>query len=168
MRQFRMLLCLAVLMAGSPMAWAKDKDYVPLEKRLSAEQQRDTGLDTLSASQLQKLNAILAGFDAALPSAPPQAQNAGTSNHSETQSQRPLLGFNEKPIAGRLTGTLTGWEEGTVFELYNGQQWKVLKGRMKLPKPMTNAPVKLVPGIAGRWFLQVSEDYPMARVYLIN
>jgi hypothetical protein len=39
---------------------------------------------------------------------------------------------------------------------------------MKLPKALTDPAVKLVPGIAGRWFLQVSEDYPMARVYLIN
>ena len=79
-----------------------------------------------------------------------------------------MLGFNEKPIPGRLKGTLTGWEEGTVFRLDNGQQWKVLKGHMKLPKPLIDPAVKLVPGIAGRWFLQVSEDYPMARVYLLN
>ncbi|MEY3372754.1 MAG: hypothetical protein RLZZ537_1222, partial [Pseudomonadota bacterium] len=43
-----------------------------------------------------------------------------------------------------------------------------LKGHMKLPKPLIDPAVKLVPGIAGRWFLQVSEDYPMARVYLLN
>jgi hypothetical protein len=79
-----------------------------------------------------------------------------------------LLGFNEKPIQARLKGTLTGWDEGTIFLLDNGQQWKVLKGRMKLPQALTDPAVKLVPGIAGRWFLQVSEDYPMARVYLIN
>jgi hypothetical protein len=140
--------------------------YVPLEKRLSAEQLRETGLDTLTVTQLQKLNALLAA-DAGLP--PVQKSNAShASANRPVQTERPLLGFNDKPISARLKGTLNGWQEGTVFELDNGQQWKVLKGYMILPKPLTDAPVKLVPGIAGRWFLQVSEDYPMARVYLIN
>ncbi|MFM6988035.1 MAG: hypothetical protein ACKOXG_05130, partial [Arenimonas sp.] len=128
--------------------------YVPLEQRLSAEQLRETGLDTLSAEQLAALNRVLQG-EAVATQAPPKAA-------------MPLLGVDVQPIQSRLKGTITGWQEGTVFELENGQQWKVLKGYMTLPKPMQNPEVRVVPGIAGRWFLEVHEDYPKARVYLIN
>lgn len=128
--------------------------YVPLEQRLSAEQLRETGLDTLSAEQLAALNRVLQG-EAVATQAPPKAA-------------MPLLGVDVQSIQSRLKGTITGWQEGTVFELENGQQWKVLKGYMTLPKPMQNPEVRVVPGIAGRWFLEVHEDYPKARVYLIN
>lgn len=177
-----------LLMASGQWAVAQPA-YVPLEQRLSPEQLKATGLDTLSPAQLAALNTLLredalqtavaplsptAQASAALPemtAAPAAAQApmaAPQKPVAPPPADKPLLGFNDKPMVSRLKGTLTGWDEGTVFELENGQQWKVLKGKMKLPKPMVDPPVKLVPGIVGRWFLQVSEDYPMARVYLIN
>lgn len=177
-----------ILMASGLWAVAQPA-YVPLEQRLSPEQLKATGLDTLSPEQLAALNTLLreetlqttvaplspaAPALAALPEMPaaPAAAQAPMAAPQEPvappPADKPLLGFNDKPIVSRLKGTITGWDEGTVFELENGQQWKVLKGRMKLPKPMTEPQIKLVPGIVGRWFLQVSEDYPMARVYLIN
>ncbi|MEY3516557.1 MAG: hypothetical protein RIS67_774 [Pseudomonadota bacterium] len=169
MTVIRLLFC---VFAFASCAVSAATPYVPLEQRLSTEQLRETGLDTLSAEQLKKLNAILADAPvqatAPAPAAPAVAAVAVPAAAAQSPADRPLLGFNEKPILGRLKGTLTGWEEGTVFMLDNGQQWKVLKGHMKLPKPLVDPAVKLVPGIAGRWFLQVSEDYPMARVYLLN
>ncbi|KAF1708245.1 hypothetical protein CSC73_09860 [Pseudoxanthomonas sacheonensis] len=67
-----------------------------------------------------------------------------------------------------MKGPVSGWEPGTVFELENGQTWKVLKGNMKLRKPFESPEIVVVPGIAGRWFLQVDEDLPKARVYRID
>jgi hypothetical protein len=183
-----------ILMASGLWAVAQPA-YVPIEQRLSPEQLKATGLNTLSPAQLAALNKVLseekllttaapvssvspamtvapamAMAEAPLPIAAstPTATVAPQGLGAPPPADKPILGFNEKPIVSRLKGTITGWDEGTVFELENGQQWKVLKGKMKLPKPMTNPEVKVVPGIVGRWFLQVSEDYPMARVYLIN
>ncbi|QNP42078.1 hypothetical protein H8B22_03380 [Lysobacter terrestris] len=67
-----------------------------------------------------------------------------------------------------MRGSVAGWEPGTVFVLENGQQWKVLKGQMKLRQALQDPPIVVVPGIAGRWFLQVDEDMPKARVYRID
>ncbi len=50
----------------------------------------------------------------------------------------------------------------------NGQQWKVLKVCMKLRKPLQAPRIVVVPGVAGRWFLQVDEDLTKARVYRID
>ncbi|MGH8081041.1 MAG: hypothetical protein ACREP7_10725, partial [Lysobacter sp.] len=79
-----------------------------------------------------------------------------------------FIGLNDEPIKSRLKHDVSGWEPGTVFELENGQQWKVLKGSMKLSKTMITPEIVVVPGVAGRWFLQVDEDTPKARVYRID
>jgi len=39
---------------------------------------------------------------------------------------------------------------------------------MKLRKPLESPAVLLVPGIAGRWFLQFDEDMPKARVFRVD
>lgn len=39
---------------------------------------------------------------------------------------------------------------------------------MKLRKTLEAPEVVLVPGIVGRWFLQIDEDAPKARVYRID
>jgi hypothetical protein len=79
-----------------------------------------------------------------------------------------FAGAVEGPQKVTLVGTLEGWQPGTVFALGNGQQWQVLKGQWRLARPLADAPVTLVPGVMGRWFLQVDENIPMARVQRIR
>ena len=79
-----------------------------------------------------------------------------------------FVGMDQEPIKTRLKGSIASWEPGTEFKLENGQTWKVLKGSMKLRTPMEAPEIVLVPGIAGRWFLQVDEDLPKARVYRVD
>ena len=67
-----------------------------------------------------------------------------------------------------MKGSISHWEPGTEFALENGQVWKVLKGNMKLRKTLQSPEIVLVPGFAGRWFLQVDEDLPKARVYRVD
>ena len=50
---------LATLLALLPLFAMADTPYVDLEQRLSADQLRATGLDTLSPEQLVQLNAVL-------------------------------------------------------------------------------------------------------------
>jgi len=44
----------------------------------------------------------------------------------------------------------------------------VLKGRMTLRRAVQDPPIEVVPGIAGRWFLQVDPDLPKARVFRVR
>jgi hypothetical protein len=138
-----------------------EQAYVNVEQRLTREQRRETGLDTLTPAQLQRLNELLRG-DAIKVAAAEKAQN------KDKPVRNSYIGLDDKPIKSRLKGTISGWDVDTVFELENGQTWKVLKGSMKLRKPMQSPEVIVVPGIAGRWFLQVDEDLPKARVYRID
>ncbi len=158
---------LALALCFAPFAAVAHPPYVDIEQDLTTEELHVTGLNTLSPAQLEALNRLLR---ARLAKA---AQAAEVVTADEPRAQRNSLtasyiGLNDKPIASRLIGAVSGWEPGTVFELDNGQQWKVLKGSMKLRKALQAPAVLVVPGVAGRWFLQVDEDLPKARVYRID
>ena len=145
----------------SPFVALAEQAYVNIEQRLTSEQLRETGLSSLTSEQLKRLNQLL------------NEELANVIKIEKSQSKdRPIpvsyIGLNDKPIKSRLKGSVSGWEVDTIFELENGQRWKVLKGQMKLRKLMQSPDIIVVPGIAGRWFLQVDEDLPKARVYRID
>ena len=154
------LLCLLLaLSAGQASSASPDKQT--LEQRLTAGQMHETGLDTLTPTQLARLNELLQqdeSSESVIAKERTGAERGATS----------YLGLDEKPITTRLKGSISHWEPGTEFALENGQVWKVLKGHMKLRKPLDAPEIVLVPGFAGRWFLQVDEDLPKARVYRID
>ncbi|MGX5729824.1 hypothetical protein ACWKWK_04720 [Pseudoxanthomonas beigongshangi] len=159
---------LAGLMAPwIPAALAQQTPHVNIEQRLTPEQMRATGLEQLTPTQLELLNRLLA--EQVEARAQERAKVIARSQPPVgPRDEGSLIGLNDEPIRARLKGTVAGWEPGTVFELDNGQQWKVLKGRMKLSRPLESPDIVVVPGVAGRWFLQVEEDTPKARVYRID
>lgn len=165
----------SVLVLWSAAGFARTP-YVALEQRLTPEQLREVGL---SPQQLAALNRMLGEADArdahagaALTEPAPQSgdgpQVGAGAAPPRAAGTGQFIGLNDEPIKSRLKHDVAGWEPGTVFELENGQQWKVLKGSMKLRKPMAKPEIVVVPGVAGRWFLQVDEDMPKARVYRID
>jgi hypothetical protein len=155
----------AALLALTSFAALAAQPYVDIEKRLSAEQLHSTGLDTLTPEQLAALNLVLRGdADAVAKAAVKDAPKPLEGDPGRGMA----IGLDESPIKTQILGTVTGWEPGTEFKFANGQTWKVLKGSMKLRKPMESPKVELVPGMMGRWFLHVDEDLPGARVYRID
>jgi hypothetical protein len=136
--------------------------YVEVEKRFSPAQMHETGLDRLTPKELESLNVLLRGEVQAA------AVAAANATPPDERPSRSHIGLDDSPIHSRLKGRIEGWEPGTVFELENGQQWKVLKGTARLRQALDAPEIVVVPGIAGRWFLQVLEDMPKARVYRID
>ncbi|MBA0386502.1 hypothetical protein D7U91_01465 [Stenotrophomonas maltophilia] len=161
----RRYLFSALLLTGSFAAFAQDR-FVPVERRLSASQLAEVGL---SPAQLQALNRVLreaestaaASTAAVAPVAAPLPANvpAPAAMH---------LGLDDEPVSARVVGEVAGWQPGTLFTLDNGQQWQVMKGQMKLRTVLQSPQIAVVPGIAGRWFLQVDEDLPKARVFRVR
>lgn len=159
MRRF----ALSVLLVASSFSAAAQAPYVPLEQRLSAAQLAEVGL---SPAQLQALNRVLRqaqdgrpGVARAAAAPVPAGVPAPAAMH---------LGLEEGPVSARLVGEVAGWAPGTVFTLDNGQQWQVMKGQMTLRAPLQAPQIEVIPGIAGRWFLQVDEDLPKARVFRLR
>ncbi|MFC3550219.1 hypothetical protein ACFOLC_04250 [Lysobacter cavernae] len=165
-----MTIGLSLALYSAPFAVLAQPPYVDIEQRLSAEQLRTVGL---SPEQLQMLNRMLreaveqdASIQPRLVDTRPDPESAPP--REGERSPASYIGLDDQPIKSRLKITVNGWEPGTVFALDNGQQWKVLKGHMKLRKPLEAPEILVVPGVAGRWFLQVDEDLPKARVYRID
>jgi hypothetical protein len=156
----RLALCVALAFSFPAVAQSGPAD---VEQRFTPTEMHEAGLDTLSPVQLAALNRLLRE-----KTAPPTAAGGSAPPLTDDAANRSYIGLDDKPIHSRVTGTVEGWEPGTVFALENGQQWKVLKGAMKLRKPLQGPDIVVVPGIAGRWFLQVDEDMPKARVYRID
>lgn len=157
----RIGLGLVSVLVFAPAIARAEQSYVDIEKRLTPEQVRATGLATLTVAQLELLNALLRD-----ETAKTAASSAPRADDGHGRGQQ--IGLDDRPIRTRLNGSVSGWQPGTVFELENGQQWKVLKGSAKLRVSLDSPEVLVVPGIAGRWFLQVDEDMPKARVYRID
>jgi hypothetical protein len=155
MSRFAVFL-LAMLLACTAAA----AGFVAIEQRLTPAQMHETGLDTLTPDQLAALNRLLRSDDETRPTAATPSQVADDPGRH--------VGMSDQPIHSRVKGDVAGWAPGTVFELENGQQWKVLKGELTLRKPMHAPEVVVAPGLVGRWFLQVSKDYPKARVYRVD
>ena len=151
----------ALLLASSFSASAQ-APYVPLEQRLSAAQLAEIGL---SPAQLQALNRALRQAEG------PEPETRATTAPGPAGVPAPAamhLGLEEGPVSARLVGEVAGWAPGTVFTLDNGQQWQVMKGQMTLRAPLQAPQIEVIPGIAGRWFLQVDEDLPKARVFRLR
>lgn len=152
-------LALAVSLAASaPAARAAERHYVPLQQRLSAEQLKATGLDTLSPQQIQLLDQLLAQDQDA------QVQAAVKKLRAERRGL-PQEAESDEPIASQLKdGAFRGWSGGTVLELQNGQRWRVVDGSLYLGKPVATPKVTIAPGMAGAWYLTMEGQVPKAKV----
>ena len=159
MRRWQVLGCVGMLLAGQAGAQVP---YVALEQRLDPQALAEVGL---TPAQLQTLNRLLRQAEAEAP-APVAGASASAGGAGAPAPMFP--GLDDGPINAKVTGQVDGWAPGTVFTLDNGQQWQVLKGEMKLKTSRSNPAIVVVPGIAGRWFLQVDEDLPKARVFRIR
>lgn len=153
------LLALAALLGVAMNAWAQQSS---IEQRMTPEQFKAAGLDKLSAAELAQLNAWLDQQRGTRADKAPEEQAA-----PERRSDA-FVGVDDGPIHGRLKGAVDDWAPGTVFELENGQRWRVLKGRMHLKKPLQSPEIVIVPGMLGGWFFQVDENLPKARVERIQ
>ena len=154
--------------AGVGMLWlagaaAAQVPYVAIEQRVDPQALAQVGL---TPAQLQALNRLLREADARTPAPPVAAAPVAAPGAPTPAAMFP--GLDDGPIKARVTGQVDGWAPGTVFTLDNGQQWQVLKGEMTLKASRSNPEIVVVPGIAGRWFLQVDEDLPKARVFRIR
>jgi len=135
-----------ILVASAFAAVAAPPAYVPIEKRLTAEQMRATGLSGLSAAQLRELNAILA-------TTPPAPRAEALGKHDNARA----------PIEGRLVGRFTGWSTGTVFVLDDGSRWQVSEGSFDA-RPVDAPRVKVKPGLFTGWYMHVEGQPVVASV----
>lgn len=153
----RILTCfiLACGLAHSGTAAAQD-DYTRIENRLDAGQMKATGLDRLSAEQLELLNTLLSEDRKSVVKA--TRDESAKRESGSRQDQR------REPIDTRLKGEFRGWSAGSRFELENGQQWTVTEGEYRTRKPVASPRIVITPGRISGWYMQVEGQNPQAKV----
>jgi hypothetical protein len=153
----RRLLVTAVLSVGvvaSNSALAA-QPYTPIEQRLSPEQLRATGLDQLQPQQLSLLNELLSSEQATIA-----AQSAKAERERKIEDAR-------TPVSSSLRGEFRGWQNGTVFELENGQRWRVLDSDFAT-KSLSKPKVTISPGLFGSWYMLVEGTSVKAKVKRVD
>ena len=144
----------SLLVAGAALA---QSGYTPIEQRLNPEQLRATGLDQLSAAQLELLNHLLEQERAADVTAARTAERAVAAQAAPSR----------EPVESRIHGSFRGWQPGTVLTLENGQQWRITEGELNIravPSPMAS----VRPGLVGAWYLRVDGQSPTAKVVRVK
>lgn len=158
MRPTRIFLLAALFAAALPL---QAREYVAIEKRLTPEQMKATGLDQLTSGQLQLLNTLL--------DEDRKAVVAEARKESGPRVTGTLFGGDGlEPVRSTLTGDLRGWSRGTVFNLENGQHWRVIDGDYHAGKPLGNARVVVTPGKISGWYLQVEGHNPRPKVQRVD
>ena len=148
------MLAGAILFAGvlaGTNAWA-ERPYTAIEQRLSAEQMQATGLDQLTSEQLALLNRLLREEQASLAAQTPQP-----SPERERDQAR-------NPVKSSLKGEFRGWQNGSVFELENGQRWRVVDNEFQATRALANPQVTITPGVLGSWYMEVAGTGVKAKV----
>ncbi|MBD9436822.1 hypothetical protein IB223_12030 [Pseudoxanthomonas sp. PXM03] len=158
MRPTRLFLLAALFAATLPL---QAREYVAIEKRLSADQMKATGLDQLTGQQLDLLNRLLSDDQQAVVKA--AREDSATKVRGASFSDEGV-----KSISSALVGELRGWTRGTELTLANGQRWRVTEGDYTSMKRISNANVTITPGLVGGWYLQVEGHVPRPKVTRID
>lgn len=150
---FRATALALVLMLAAGSAQAQDA-YTPIEKRLTGEQMRATGLDQLSAAQLELLNRLLKEDRADALGAVRAEERAVAARATEAARE---------PVESRIVGAFRGWQPGTLLTFENGQQWRVSEGELNI-RAVDSPKASVRPGLVGAWYLRVEGQSPTAKV----
>lgn len=147
------VLSACVLASGNALA---ERPYTPIEQRLSPEQMHETGLDQLHPAQLSLLNQLLSSEQANIAARSAEAERERRSEEARA------------PVSSNLKGEFRGWQNGTVFELENGQRWRVTDSNFQAARLLANPKVTISPGAFGSWYMLVEGTSVKAKVKRVD
>lgn len=151
-RTIRILpLCALLLACVAPHVRADDTST--LEERMSFKDFTRFGLDKLSPDQMRGLNEWMKahGQDCA----------PGTSAAPASASAQPAAPPDR--VKSRIAGDFSGWEQGTVLVLENGQKWEVRDDDPLIASREKSPAVTIEKGLLG-WTLSVAGHPEIAHV----
>jgi len=157
----RRSLSLAIAVLLCLPAFAGERAWVPIEQRLSTEQLRATGLDSLSGEQLALLNRLLSEDRAA------DLKAADTQRTQDEAGMRPKRSAAQTVIA-TVPGSSRAWTQGQTLLLDNGQRWRVMDSGVNFTRPVTDAKVTIAPGMLGAWYLRMDDGTPPIKVQRVD
>lgn len=140
----------ALILAGAALlpwmaAQAGDTQDFDVLKNMSVTDFRATGLDHLSDAQIKALDAWFADYQ--------------RTHACATASSSPAMAASAPAPTGdvvaHLDGTFTGWGDGTVFKLDNGQVWQQVDDSDFSTGAIKNPKVTISKGLISAYYLSV-------------
>ena len=135
-------------------------DELPsIEDLMTEDELRATGVDDLSARQIEALNEWLVRFrdgeiSEAIAEAPSAAETPGSSQAVSDVYPPPR---ERTIIESRIDGEFNGWTGRTRFTLQNGQIWEQRRGR-RWKITLDNPEVRLSQNFMGAWEMEVVSE----------
>lgn len=148
--------------AASP-AFAQRTVGGDLQQQMTPAQFKAAGLDKLSAQELATLNDWLQGRLATESQAAAQAATAAALESAREEGRQEVITKNRgfldfgsaEPIESSIAGAFGGFGKGNRFVLANGQEWEQTDNASYAGPRKADLKVKIKPGLAGVWYLQV-------------
>lgn len=164
MRLSRAVLAAVLLAASASPALAQRTLSGDLQQQMTPAEFKAAGLDKLSAAELAALNGWLQGKVAKeTAAAVEQAKEAG--RQEVISKNRGFFDFGSKePIESTLVGSFDGFAKGRKFVLANGQEWEQTEPASLSGVHLQSPKVRIRPGVAGVWYLQVGGYNTQAKV----
>jgi hypothetical protein len=147
-RFFIALLCLPVSIS----IFAAE-GFSSLEEQMTGKEFSAAGLDKLSQSELDALNAWIRSRSLATLAA--SKGSSATVEDSSEDPQDPEEEQERTPITSNLSGKFSGWDGQTTFRLKNGQVWVQSDKDKFYTKEIQNPVVTIEPAMFGTWRLSV-------------
>ncbi|MFC6838636.1 hypothetical protein [Xanthomonas theicola] len=158
-----LLLCAALAVVAAPAA-AQRTVAGDLQAQMSAQAFKAAGLDKLSPQELAALNDWLQGKvakDTAV--ALDRAKEEG--RQEVIVKNRGFFDFgSQEPIESTLVGEFSGFSKGRRYVLANGQEWEQTESASLSSVHRSNPKVRIKPGIAGVWYMQIDTYNTRAKV----
>lgn len=161
----------------------------PFTRQLSPEEFASAGLDKLTPAERSRLDALVRAFvsgkpavtgNHSNPAAPPVATATSRAIQPDSAAGPPPgksgkgwlrkitltpgTAIEYEAVESELAGTFSGWREGTVFTLTNGQKWRVVSGLYVSPPDTKPRRVKIAPGTFGSFFLEIEGIHSRPKV----
>ncbi len=161
------VLSVALAMACATPALAQRTVGGDVQTQMSSQEFKAAGLDKLSPQELAVLNGWLQGKVAkATAVALEDAKEQG--RQEVIVKNRGFFDFGSRePIESAVVGEFAGFSKGRKYILANGQEWEQTDATPLSARKSAPA-VKIKPGIAGVWYMQIDGYNTMAKVRRIK
>jgi hypothetical protein len=141
--------------------------FSSLEEQMTGKEFSAAGLDKLSQSELDSLNAWIR--TRSLATLATRKSTAADSDNSGVDDQEAESEEEEErtTITSNLVGKFSGWDGQTTFKLKNGQVWVQSDKDKFYTKEIKNPAVVIEPGMFGTWRLSIEgfdEDCRVKRI----
>ncbi len=161
---------IVILFLTMPLWVIAAEGFSSLEEQMSGKEFTATGLNKLTAEELEALNHWIRSHSVATLDQPKGGSYAVTGAQEDTR------GFKNKkdseqdrsPITSRVKGSFTGWSGHTLFALENGMIWEQSDKEKFYIQEVQNPEITINPGRFGSWRLSVDGHDSNCRVKRIQ